>query len=112
MKDIGEGQNRRSFIGQAGRTLAAALGVALIPQIASAAKSGQTSGMAKGGRTSGSSPLTPVTWNCYVNAQACAHDCSGCNARYHCIASGCADFCTACQDVCTKHDNYSYSGIC
>jgi hypothetical protein len=111
MKDIGEGQNRRTFLGQAGRTLAAALGVALIPQMARAAKSRQTGGTAKSRQTSG--PLTPVTWNCYVNAQACAHDCqNACFARYHCIATGCADFCTACQKVCDKSDNYSYSGIC
>jgi hypothetical protein len=112
MKDMGEGQNRRAFLGQVGRTLAAAFGVALIPQMARAAKGHQTSGSAKSRQTSGSGPLTPVTWTCYVDSQTCGHDCGGCKARYRCIATGCDPFCTGCQDVCTKHDSYSYSGVC
>ncbi len=98
--------SRRAFLRSTGKTLAAAIGMAALPGIVRA--SGPSQPHATSGSSKPNTPLLPVTYHCYANAETCGIGCSDIQVRYRCKASGCTSYCTGCQTFTTYHEDYTF----
>lgn len=103
--------DRRKFLRGAGATLAAAVGVLVLPDaVAGATTSNQR--LNSSTRPTGvpasrpASPSTPVHITCCADAHDCKHDCGSGQVRFYCT-SVCPPFCTGCQAA--SPNCYSYS---
>lgn len=99
-----EPSGRRAFLGQVGRTLLAATGLSLFPNVISQVASAQPHA-----HTGPASPSALITFTCCTDAQACGDGCGGCNSKYKCVGDGCASYCTGCRSVCNNGDCYKFT---
>lgn len=84
---------RRDFLGQVGKTMAAAVGIAVIPGIAQGATN-------SGGKVRGASgPNSLIAITCCANATACGSGCGSGQVKFYCHRGGCPYYCTACQNA-------------
>lgn len=90
-------EGRRAFLNQAGKTLLAAVGVAVVPGVLDGAS-------ASPDRARGSTASRAVTIRCCASS-ACNQNCGTGKARYRCTCNGDPSPCTSCQEFTT----YCYS---
>lgn len=92
---------RRSFLGTVGKTLAAGVGLALMPDAARADE-----------RERDTASLAPKTYTCCANASQCGGGCASGRVKFQCTSSGCPSYCTSCRDVNPNCYTFTSPGGC
>lgn len=91
-------KDRRWFLGAAGKTMAAAFGVAALGA-ATPAYADRGVHQKGGGKTTAQGETQNVTYRCCLNCDTCGCSTCGSLTRYYCRpnSSACAPFCTSCR---------------
>lgn len=82
--------SRRQFLGQAGKTIAAAVGLAMVPGVANAATGRRQPDQRQ------TRPATNRIYTCCVST-SCYNQCGSGRANYLCSSTSCPSYCTGCQ---------------